>query len=208
MSDDEDQEMQDLFGSDSEEENGDKQPDFARAQQGRLRAKEGNADEGAQEEEGLEDEDADDGRAGRLDAHQRREHASGSDDDDDQDEQERKQRGPRRPERNGPPIEIAAPLLPVPASHDLHKLKLSNIITVEPTPFDPSTFQLEEEQTVDDQGEFCAATHPKCMAFFSVRRRQACAHQPANKCDHQGRHVKCMACHALDPAKVACMFTC
>lgn len=54
---------------------------------------------------------------------------------------------------SAPPMEIEAPLLPLPPKDKVHLLKLTNIVGIQPKPFDPDTFQKEEEMYYDDDGK-------------------------------------------------------
>lgn len=58
--------------------------------------------------------------------------------------------GPSRDE--GEEMHIEAPLLNIPPKEKLHLLKLTNIIGIQTKPFDPETFQKEEEVYIDERG--------------------------------------------------------
>ncbi|GFR44993.1 hypothetical protein Agub_g6302 [Astrephomene gubernaculifera] len=150
-SDDEDQNMKDLFGSEEEEDD-----DYGRAnlRTGSHRGID-DGEAGPAQEDNLED-DLDDGGAvpsGRQ--------YPVSEEPEDQQEDEGRDRwdnrrkfphGHRPLARTGAPIDYAAPLLPVPPPQGEVFLLREALIGVEPTPFNPETFAGEEEIFIDEKG--------------------------------------------------------
>lgn len=154
-SDDEDQNMKDLFGSEDEDDD-----DFTKAS---LRKRSGNGDEledggddfEAAPEDGLEDDLED----GSVQATGRQVPASEDPDEQTLDEHRghwnsrRKLPSGHRPlARTGAPIDYSAPLLAVPPPQGVVYLLREALIGVEPTPFNPETFAGEEEIFVDEKG--------------------------------------------------------
>lgn len=130
--------MEDLFGSDSEEE---------QQQYNEQQVQESLEDDLGDEEAaprgtgalfGSDDDDDDDDKG-----HGRRPRSPGS----DSDREERRDQVP-----TGPPMEIEAPLLPLPPHDSLCLLRSTNIIGIQPRAFDPETYEVEEETYIDESG--------------------------------------------------------
>ena len=69
----------------------------------------------------------------------------GSDDEDEADAAPRRIMAPSAP--SAPPLHYELPLLPRPeAGSDLYTMRLPNILSIEPRPFDPLTFEDAEEE--------------------------------------------------------------
>ncbi|KAL3149138.1 hypothetical protein ABBQ32_001974 [Trebouxia sp. C0010 RCD-2024] len=73
----------------------------------------------------------------------------GDDDDMESDEDEQPQRH-QRP--IGPPLQLNAELVDLPARDSIRLVRLSNILGLESQPYDPSTFQVSQEYYTDTQG--------------------------------------------------------
>lgn len=73
----------------------------------------------------------------------------GDDDDMESDEDEQPQRH-QRP--IGPPLQLNAELVDLPARDSIRLVRLSNILGLESQPYDPSTFQVSQEYYTDEQG--------------------------------------------------------
>ncbi|GLI70504.1 hypothetical protein VaNZ11_015410 [Volvox africanus] len=156
-SDEEDQNMKDLFGSDEDDEDDD---DFGRGSLRKASQKGDDLEDGGDDAEpAIEDEledDLDDVRA-QVNEHPlpASEEPEEQPDDDDRDRWDRRRKFPsgHRPlARTGAPIDYSAPLLPVPPPQGDVYLLREALIGVEPTPFDPDTFAGEEEIFTDDKG--------------------------------------------------------
>ncbi|GLC45614.1 hypothetical protein PLESTB_001785800 [Pleodorina starrii] len=149
-SDDEDQNMKDLFGSDDDEDD-----DFGK---GNLRdtSRKGDDDDAEPAPEDNLEDDLDDGAvqatARQLPASEEPEEQVDRDDDRDRDRRRRYPPGHRPLARTGPPVDFAAPLLPVPLPQGEVYLLREALIGVEPTPFKPETFTGEEEIFIDEKG--------------------------------------------------------
>ncbi|EFJ49999.1 hypothetical protein VOLCADRAFT_89365 [Volvox carteri f. nagariensis] len=155
-SDDEDQNMKDLFGSDDDEED----EDFGKGSLREASRKGDDIEDGGEDaepvpEDELED-DLDDGTAqatGRqLPASEEPEEQANEDDRDRWDRRRKFAPGHRPLARTGAPIDYAAPLLSVPPPQGDVYLLREALIGVEPTPFSPETFAGEEEIFVDEKG--------------------------------------------------------
>ena len=85
-------------------------------------------------------------------AYQQPAHRLGDDDDhmgmesDDNDQPQRHQRP------IGPPLQLNAELVDLPARDSIRLVRLSNILGLESQPYDPSTFQVSQEYYTDEQG--------------------------------------------------------
>ena len=66
-----------------------------------------------------------------------------------------------------PPMELEAPLLPLPPSDRIHLVKTSNIFGIQPRPFDPATYEVEEEMQKDEPG----SRHGRLPADAVIRWR-------------------------------------
>eukprot|EP00197_Chlamydomonas_leiostraca_P004537 CAMPEP_0202862208 /NCGR_PEP_ID=MMETSP1391-20130828/3333_1 /ASSEMBLY_ACC=CAM_ASM_000867 /TAXON_ID=1034604 /ORGANISM="Chlamydomonas leiostraca, Strain SAG 11-49" /LENGTH=447 /DNA_ID=CAMNT_0049541713 /DNA_START=90 /DNA_END=1433 /DNA_ORIENTATION=- len=133
-----DQQIEDLFGSDSEDEQ--KEPKEQQAPES-LEDDLEDEEPAARKTTGLfgsDDEDDDDGgKAARPPD------SPGS----DSDREERREQVP-----TGPPMEIEAPLLPLPPHDSLCLLRATNIVGIQPRAFDPATYEVEEETFIDEDG--------------------------------------------------------
>lgn len=133
--------MKELFGS-SDEEGDDEQQE--RQQQARA----GSASpRRQQEDEALEDDLGDEDTPAQQQQQRTQATAASSDDDAGGSDQERagdRDRYKKPPRAIAPPMDIDAPLAPLPAPNSIHLLRQSNIIDVEPRPFDPATFEPEQ----------------------------------------------------------------
>ena len=76
-------------------------------------------------------------------------HRLGDDDEVESDEDGQPQRN-QRP--IGPPLQLTAELVDLPARDSLRLVRLSNILGLESQPYDPSTFQVSQEYYTDEQG--------------------------------------------------------
>ncbi|KAG2484343.1 hypothetical protein HYH03_016885 [Edaphochlamys debaryana] len=145
MADEEDNQIEDLFGSDDDDDD-----DFGK---GRLRSNKSADDEpGPAPEEDLEDDLGDVVTKGTQGTGA---YGGGSDYEDQGDQRSRRRlpAGGRRPlARTGAPIDYAAPLLSVPPPDGETHLLREGLIGIEPTPFDPATFAGEEEIIIDEKG--------------------------------------------------------
>lgn len=135
--------MKELFGSSDEE--GDDEQQQERQQQARA----GSASpRRQQEDEALEDDLGDEDAPAQQQQQQRTQAAAASSDDDaggsDQERAGDRDRYKKPPRAIAPPMDIDAPLAPLPAPNSIHLLRQSNIIDVEPRPFDPATFEPEQ----------------------------------------------------------------
>ena len=70
--------------------------------------------------------------------------------DDESDEEEDQQQRPHRP--IGPPLQLNAELVDLPARDSIRLVRLSNILGLEPQAYDRNTFQVSQEYYVDEQG--------------------------------------------------------
>ena len=73
----------------------------------------------------------------------------GDDEDVESDEDDQPQRH-QRP--IGPPLQLNAELVDLPARDSIRLVRLSNILGLEPQPYDPSTFHVSQEYYTDEQG--------------------------------------------------------
>ncbi|KXZ50381.1 hypothetical protein GPECTOR_16g554 [Gonium pectorale] len=151
-SDDEDQNMKDLFGSDDDDDNED---------YGKARVRRGDREDtepGPTQEDNLEDEldEAAEAAATRqLPVSDEPEEHGEQQEDGARESWDRRRRnvsGYRPLTRTGAPIDYQAPLLPVPPPDGNVFLLREALIGVEPTPFNPETFAGEEEIFVDEKG--------------------------------------------------------
>ncbi|KAG2437701.1 hypothetical protein HYH02_011079 [Chlamydomonas schloesseri] len=143
-SDDEDQ-MKDLFGSDDDADN-----DF-----GKPTVRETQKEATPVAEDDLEDDLGDD--LGGTATQGRSQPAIVSDEPEEEGgfygRSKRAAPGGRRPlTKTGAPIDFSAPLLPVPPPSGDTFLLREALIGVEPRPFDPETYEAEEEIFIDDKG--------------------------------------------------------
>lgn len=53
----------------------------------------------------------------------------------------------------GPPIQVEAPLIPRPPRDKVFLLKLTNILGIDPKPFDPATYEAKDMVYVDERGQ-------------------------------------------------------
>ncbi|KAK9820209.1 hypothetical protein WJX72_007517 [[Myrmecia] bisecta] len=74
---------------------------------------------------------------------------------DDEEEADDDDRDRRREEDRplGPPLTLAAPLVDRPPSDKLRLFRQSNLVCIEPTPFDPETYEAEQEELEDETGQ-------------------------------------------------------
>lgn len=155
--------MADLFGESSEdEEQQEQQPQEPAPEQAAAAAK---------DQAELEDDMPEDEQRGPLQAAApSTRDLFGSDDEEDEDgaggaaavptrsdsSGDAQPRGGRQTEPEeellGPPLEVEAPLLPHPAPGTVALLRSSNIVGIEPSAFNPATFQREQEVFIDDSG--------------------------------------------------------
>lgn len=70
--------------------------------------------------------------------------------DDESDEEEDQHQRPQRP--IGPPLQLTAELVDLPARDSIRLVRLSNILGLDPQPYDSNTFQVSQEYYVDEQG--------------------------------------------------------
>lgn len=70
--------------------------------------------------------------------------------DDESDEEEDQHQRPQRP--IGPPLQLTAELVDLPARDSIRLVRLSNILGLDPKPYDSNTFQVSQEYYVDEQG--------------------------------------------------------
>lgn len=198
--------MKELFGS-SDEEGDDEQQE--RQQQTRA----GSASpRRQQEDEALEDDLGDEDAPAKQQQQQRTQAAAASSDDDaggsDQERVGDRDRYKKPPRAIAPPMDIDAPLAPLPAPNSIHLLRQSNIIDVEPRPFDPATFEPEQVRA-------WAAVHAAqcracaCWLGYSAQR---CMHgcmgvlRHAARCALLGARCSSSCClhHAWWQALAAC----
>lgn len=76
----------------------------------------------------------------------------------------------RKPVPAGPPIDISVPLLPIPPKESLHLLRLTNIVGIEPRPFDAETFTSEEQTYIDEKGNQRVVLRDTNVIRWRVRR--------------------------------------
>ena len=76
-------------------------------------------------------------------------HRLGDDDEMESDEDDQSQRN-QRP--IGPPLQLSAELVDLPARDSIRLVRLSNILGLDQQPYDPSTFQVSQEYYTDEQG--------------------------------------------------------
>mmetsp|Transcript_17128 Transcript_17128/g.44849 ORF Transcript_17128/g.44849 Transcript_17128/m.44849 type:complete len:470 (+) Transcript_17128:48-1457(+) len=129
--------MRNLFGSDEEEEEEEGQG-----------AQVGSQQPGSQPESQVQHDASLDDDDETLHEQQRPSLPEGSDDYSDE--------GRRQQERPQPtlagPMEVCAPLLPLPQADSIALLRPTNIVSLQPRCFDPATHEREEETFVDESG--------------------------------------------------------
>jgi len=89
-------------------------------------------------------------RDGKTQALQQPDQRLRDDRDDESDEEEDQHQRPHRP--IGPPLQLTAELVDLPARDSIRLVRLSNILGLDPQPYDSNTFQVSEEYYVDEQG--------------------------------------------------------
>lgn len=114
-------------------------------------------DVGPAEPAGSDDEDANRGRA-----------ASQADHFSSDPEDEAGQR--RRRHAVGPPMDLDAPLLPIPPTNSVHLLRTTNIVGIQPRAFDPTTYEREEETFEDEQGRARVRLASNAIIRWRLRR--------------------------------------
>lgn len=78
--------------------------------------------------------------------HQSARHIEDEDESDDQDQSQAQQR------QTGPPLQLSAELVDLPARDSIRLVRLSNILGLESQPYERSTFQPSREYYEDEQG--------------------------------------------------------
>lgn len=89
-------------------------------------------------------------RDGKPQALQQPVQRSRDDRDDESDEEEDQHQRPQRP--IGPPLQLTAELVDLPARDSIRLVRLSNILGLDPQPYDSNIFQVSQEYYVDEQG--------------------------------------------------------
>ena len=100
-------------------------------------------------EESDEDHAEQDRRARKSQSFQQPARRLGDDDELESDEDDQPQRN-QRP--IGPPLQLSAELVDLPARDSIRLVRLSNILGLDQQPYDPSTFQVSQEYYTDEQG--------------------------------------------------------